>query len=135
MGTINGVGGARPARAGWARPAQAGGGFALPSAPPPPPSLAAPLPLAGVMETMLALQAVTTPEERDRAAVRRGQALLRELTRLQAALLRGGDEPAAALEALGTLAAQIEAPADPALALLFRSIRLRAQVELVRMQR
>ncbi|MBN8926041.1 MAG: hypothetical protein J0H19_05390 [Rhodospirillales bacterium] len=139
MGTIDGVGGTGPARAGWARPSQSGGqggaGFAVPASAPSPSSAgAAPLPLGGVLETMLALQAVATPEERNRTALRRGQALLGELSRLQAALLRGGEGAEAARAALGSLAAPIEEPADPVLASLLRSIRLRAQVELERLR-
>ncbi|MBN8907240.1 MAG: flagellar assembly protein FliX [Rhodospirillales bacterium] len=135
MGGIDGVGGATAPQPNWGRAPASGGGSAVPEGPAPtarPVSAGA----AGgvVLEAMLALQAATGPEDPTRRALRRGHELLRVLGRLQAALL-GRQLGQADLEALDSLCGQDEMTADPALAAILGSIRLRARVELARFGR
>ncbi len=70
--------------------------------------------------SLLALQECAPVAERDARARRQGQALIEELTALQAGLLAGRLDPG-------------EAAADPALAAAIGAIRLRARVELARL--
>lgn len=81
--------------------------------------------------SLLALQESAPAAERDARARRRGQALIEELTALQAGLLAGRIEPGR-LRALARLSAG-EAAADPALAAILAAISLRARVELARL--
>lgn len=81
--------------------------------------------------SLLALQECAPAAERDARARRQGQALIEELTALQAGLLAGRLDPAR-LRALAALCAG-EAAADPALAAAIGAIRLRARVELARL--
>lgn len=74
-----------------------------------------------------------TPEERDATAARRGQALLQELTGLQAGLL-AGRLPESALRRLAALT-EGEAGHDPALRELVGGIALRARITLARLGR
>ena len=86
------------------------------------------------LETMLALQAVDEDRERDRGARKRGSALIAALSDLQRAMLADGD-PALALQALGSLAADCPEAAEPALGAAVRAIVLRARVEVARRAR
>jgi Class II flagellar assembly regulator len=83
------------------------------------------------LDSLLALQQVDEPTERDRAARRHGQALLAALSRLQRLLLEDGDE-AAALEQIRALAEATPAAADPGLAAAVELVVLRARIELAR---
>jgi hypothetical protein len=80
---------------------------------------------------LLALQEAAPAAERDARARRRGQALLKELSALQAGLLAGRVDPAR-LRALAALSGGDPA-ADPALAAILAAISLRARVELARL--
>jgi len=111
--------GAVPARAGAA-------GFALPAGRPP--AAVPALPLAG----LLAVQEEAVEPPADRAARRRGRALLAELSGLQRDLLGAGVD-GARLVRLRALAAEVPpAATDPALAAALAAIVLRARVELAR---
>ena len=82
-------------------------------------------------DSLLTLQQVDEPTERDRAARRRGQALLGALGRLQLLLLVEGD-PVPTLAQLRSLAEGAPAAADPALAAAIDQVVLRARIELAR---
>ncbi len=69
---------------------------------------------------------------RDRQARSRGQALLRALSGLQAALLAGPGEAACALRQVATLLDGASEADDPALADTLAQVTLRAQIELAR---
>lgn len=79
---------------------------------------------------LLGLQQGWSPAERDAAAERRGQGLLRELQGLQLALLSGAPDPASLARV--ALLSEGEAGADPALREIIAAISLRARVELAR---
>jgi hypothetical protein len=83
------------------------------------------------LDSLLTLQQVDEPTERDRAARRRGQALLGALGRLQLLLLVEGD-PVPTLAQLRSLAEGAPAAADPALAAAIDQVVLRARIELAR---
>ncbi len=85
------------------------------------------------LESMLSLQEVDPPAERDRRAKRQGQALLDALARLQASLL-GGSEGTHGLEDLANLARDVPVAADPGLRGAVAAIVLRAHVEIARRQ-
>ena len=87
---------------------------------------ATPASLAG----LLALQEFTAGDQQ-RQALRHGQALLRELSRLQQAIL-GGDGDDAALAELALLAATPIETADPRLRALIGSVLLRVRIELAK---
>jgi hypothetical protein len=120
---------AAAARAGPAPrgPARPGAGFRVPAQAGPPPAVAE-VALSG----MLTLQEVETPDQRDRAARRRGQEMLAELAALQRALLAAGGDVPAALHRLAALARAVPAAADPALRQAVAAIVLRSRVELAR---
>jgi len=102
-----------------------GSGFALPAADGPPTAA----PLESVMPfALLGLQHERTRAERDAAAERRGQGLMRELQALQLALLSGGPDPASLARV--ALLSEGEAGADPVLQEIIAAISLRARVEL-----
>ena len=133
MATIEGLGPMSQMRAGT-RVSMAGrGGFALPPeagrGPAQAPSLGMPAPVA--LDAMLALQEAEVETEQDRIALRYGQAVLATLEALQRILLAGGDV-AGALDRLHGLADGTPRAADPPLAAILDSIRLRARVELAR---
>ena len=83
------------------------------------------------LDSLLALQQVDEPTERDRAARRHGQALLGALGWLQRALLDDGDQ-AAVLGRIRRLAEVIPAAADAGLAAAVDMVVLRARIELAR---
>jgi len=83
------------------------------------------------LDSLLALQQVDEPAERDRTVHRRGQALLGALGRLQRLLLEDGDQTDA-LEQIRSLAEAMPAAADPGLADAVDLIVLRARIELAR---
>ena len=83
------------------------------------------------LESLLVLQQVNPASERDRAAHRRGQALLAALGRLQRLLLGEGD-PATVLDEIRTLTDDVPAAADPALGAAIDQVVLRARIELAR---
>jgi len=116
---------ARPGPA--ARPAaRGGGGFRLPAA-----ESGVAAALAGAAPTgLMALQEADDPAGRDRRGAARARDLLKELSALQAGLLRDG-AGMAGLERLAALA-EGEAPADPVLADALAGIALRARVELAK---
>lgn len=95
-------------------------------------------PLSGVpvigLEGMLALQAVDEALERDKAARKRGSAMIAALTDLQRALL-AAEDPALTLRSLSDLAASDPDAADPGLASVLRAVILRARVEVARRER
>jgi hypothetical protein len=83
---------------------------------------------------MLAAEALDRGPARDRAARRRGQAMLGGLTTLQRALLEDGDQDCAeSLHRLAALIADMPQADDPQLAALLDAIALRARVELARL--
>jgi len=109
-----------------------GPGFPAPADPAPqaaPAAAALTAPVA--LESLLALQQVDSATEQDRAAHRRGQALLAALGRLQRLLLGDGD-PAAVLDEIRALADNVPAAADPALGAAIDQVVLRARIELAR---
>jgi hypothetical protein len=83
------------------------------------------------LESMLALQAVDEAAERDRAAHKRGSAMIAALSRLQRAML-AAEDPSAALNALQDVAGQAPLANDPALAAIVRTVELRCRVEIAR---
>jgi hypothetical protein len=109
--------------AGFPPPAEPGAGAACSG------GVAASVPVT--LDSLLALQQVDEPTERDRAARRHGQALLAALGRLQRLLLEDGDQ-AAALAQIRTLAEATPAAADPGLAAALDLVVLRARIELAR---
>jgi predicted ArsR family transcriptional regulator len=123
---------AAAARAGAAPPrgSRPGAGFRLPERG----RLSAAAPAAEVaLSGMLTLQEVDPPEQRDRAARRRGQDLLAELAALQRTLLSAsGDTSAPALHRLAGLVQAVPLAADPALRQAVAAIMLRCRVELAR---
>jgi hypothetical protein len=134
MTTIDRVGAQPPSRPGT-RPAGTAGGAAFP-----PPAEAAPeaarSTAAGVsapvaLESLLALQQVDGVPERDRAAHRRGQALLAALGRLQRVLLGDGD-PDSVLHEISELSKDVPVADDPGLAAAVGHVVLRARIELAR---
>ena len=92
-------------------------------------AMGSPAPVA--LDSLLALQQVDEPTERDRAARRHGQALLGALGRLQRLLLEDVDQ-AATLEQIRALAEATPVAADPALAAAVDMVVLRARIELAR---
>lgn len=134
MTTIDRVGAQPPSRPGT-RPAGTTGNAAFP----PPaetapeaarsaaPGVAAPV----ALESLLALQQVDGVPERDRAAHRRGQALLVALGRLQRVLLGDGD-PASVLHEISELSKDVPVADDPGLAAAVDHVVLRARIELAR---
>lgn len=90
--------------------------------------------VAGIgLESMLALQAVDEAAERDRAAHKRGSAMVAVLSRLQRATL-AGEDPAPVLDALNELSGDGPVAVDPGLAAIVRAVVLRSRVELARRQ-
>ena len=83
------------------------------------------------LESLLALQQVDRAPERDRAAHRRGQALLAALGRLQRVLLGDGD-PASVLHEISELSKDVPVADDPGLAAAVDHVVLRARIELAR---
>jgi hypothetical protein len=79
---------------------------------------------------LIALQEAEGAAARNRRGAARAQDLLRELSALQAEMLRGGADP----ERLSRLAelAEADSPADPVLADALAGIALRARIELAR---
>jgi hypothetical protein len=86
------------------------------------------------LESMLALQAVDEAAERDRAAHKRGSAMIAALGRLQRAML-AEEDPAAALNALQDISGDGPLANDPALGAIIRAVELRCRVELARRDR
>jgi Class II flagellar assembly regulator len=124
--------GPAPSSASTVRAARAGAVFSMPGAAETdamPAAVSAAAPMA--LESLLALQQVDQATERDRAARRRGQALLVALGRVQLGLLGGGD-PAATLAELRTLAADVPPASDSGLAAALAHVVLRARIELAR---
>jgi len=91
-----------------------------------------PAPAIG-LDSLLALQAVDEGFERDRAAGKRGTALLASLTGLQRTML-GGEDPSLALRSLSELATGDLVAEDPELGAILRAIVLRSRIELARRQ-
>ena len=88
--------------------------------------------VAGIgLESMLALQAVDEAAERDRAAHKRGTAMVAALSRLQRAML-AEEDPSSALNALNELAGDGPLANDPELGAILRAVVLRSRVELAR---
>jgi hypothetical protein len=85
------------------------------------------------LSVMFAAEALDQDASRDRAARRKGHAVLAGLTELQRALLDGGDQ-AASLDRLASLIADMPQAAEPRLAAVLDTIVLRARVELARME-
>jgi hypothetical protein len=86
------------------------------------------------LDSMLVLQAVDEGLERDRAARKRGTALLAALTKLQRSIL-AQDDPSSALDALNELTANSFQVEDPGLGAILRAVVLRSRVEIARRQR
>lgn len=88
--------------------------------------------VAGIgLESMLTLQAVDEAVERDRAAHKRGTAMIAALTRLQRAML-AEEDPSLALNALHELAGDGPLASDPGLGEIVRAVVLRSRVEIAR---
>jgi hypothetical protein len=134
MTAINRVGVQPPSPPG-ARPAGGSGGAAFPPPAESPPeavrSTGAAAAAAVSLESMLALQQVEGASERDRAAHRRGHALLAALGRLQRVLLGDGN-PASVLHEIAALSKDVPVAADPGLAAAVDHAVLRARIELAR---
>jgi hypothetical protein len=84
------------------------------------------------LDSMLALQTVEEQSEHDRAAGRRGKAMIAVLTKLQRATLAGEDPVPALRELDGLVADDLPWPDDPALGAILRAIALRSRLELAR---
>ncbi|MCR0981281.1 flagellar assembly protein FliX [Roseomonas populi] len=125
---VTGIGGtARAAGPSATRTPPRGGGFRLPAATGP----AEAAPMAAVAPVgLLAVQAADGAAERNRRGAARARGLLKELSALQAGLLRG-EADAGGLARLAELA-EGESPDDPALADALAGIALRARIELAR---
>jgi hypothetical protein len=88
--------------------------------------------VAGIgLESMLALQAVDEAAERDRAAHKRGTAMIAALSRLQRAML-AEEDPSSVLNALHELSAEGPIANDPGLGAILRAVVLRSRVEIAR---
>jgi hypothetical protein len=88
--------------------------------------------VAGIgLESMLALQAVDEAAERNRAAHKRGTAMITALARLQRAVL-AEEDPSLALNALRDLADNGPIANDPELGAIVRAVVLRSRVEIAR---
>lgn len=81
---------------------------------------------------MLALQEHATAETGDREARQHGKQMLDALAELQCALLSG--HGAGALDRLSEMSEKVPAATDPALIRVLRAIRLRARVEVARIE-
>jgi hypothetical protein len=134
MTLIDRVGPPVPGRPGVRPGSGAGSGFPLPAVAAGPDAaraeamaMSAPV----VLESLLALQQVEEVTERDRAARRRGQALLVALGQLQRVLLENGDQ-AAVLGQIHALSDAMPVAADPGLAAAVDMVVLRARIELAR---
>jgi hypothetical protein len=86
------------------------------------------------LDGMLTLQAVDERDERDRAARRRGFALLSGLTNLQRAMLAGADSTSV-LRVLEEISEEPVAADDPRLEAILKAVVLRSRVELARRRR
>ena len=86
------------------------------------------------LDSMLALQTIHEAMERDRAARKRGTAMIAALTDLQRAML-AAEDPALALRSLSELATGGPLADDPGLAAVLRAIVLRSRVEVARRTR
>jgi hypothetical protein len=86
------------------------------------------------LESMLTLQAVGPASERDKAARRRGNAMLAALKNLQQAML-AEEDPSAPLKALQELTAKGGPADDPGLDDIVRALDLRSRIEVARRQR
>jgi class II flagellar assembly regulator FliX len=90
--------------------------------------------VAGIgLESILALQAVDEAAERDRAAHKRGTAMIAALTRLQRAML-ADEDPSLAVDALHKMTGDGPLADDPALGAIVRSVVLRSRVEIARVE-
>jgi hypothetical protein len=88
--------------------------------------------VAGIgLESMLALQAVDEPAERNRAARKHGAAMIAALTRLQRTTL-AEEDPSLALGILQELACNGPAADDPELGAILQAVVLRSRVEIAR---
>jgi hypothetical protein len=85
------------------------------------------------LDSMLALQAVDEAVERDRAARKRGMAIIAALTKLQRAML-GREDPSPTLNLLNELTAECPLAHDVGLGAIVRAIVLRSRVEIARRQ-
>jgi len=134
MTAIDRVGAQPPSRPAL-RPVGTAGGTAFPSpaesAPEAARAAAAGAPAPVALESLLALQQVDGAPERDRAAHRRGQALLAALGRLQRVLLGDGDADSV-LHEINGLSKDVPVAADPGLAAAVDHVVLRARIELAR---
>ncbi len=83
------------------------------------------------LASMLALQEVDHPTERDRRARRHADTMLDELRALQLSLLDGGDG-AAGLQRLAVLMGSLPIATHPGLRAATASVALRIELELVR---
>ncbi|WP_159348928.1 flagellar assembly protein FliX [Roseomonas harenae] len=126
MDGIGGVGRAGPANG--PRITSRGGGFRLPAGAKE--STEAAAAQAATPLGLMALQEAEDAAARDRCGAARARDMLKELSSLQAEMLRGAADPAR-LERLARLA-EGEAPADAVLADALASIALRARIELAR---
>jgi len=133
MTVIDRVGPPAPSRPGARAGAAATAGFLPPAGPGPDAARAEGMSMSApvALESLLALQQVDEPTERDHAARRHGTALLVALGRLQRALLEDGGQ-AGALEQIRALAEATPAAADPGLAAAVDMVVLRARIELAR---
>jgi hypothetical protein len=83
------------------------------------------------LDSMLALQGIDEAIEHDRAAHKRGTAMLAALTRLQRMML-AAEDPSVALRALNELTADNRLADDPGLGAIVRAVVLRSRVEMAR---
>ncbi len=83
------------------------------------------------LDSMLALQAVDEAAERDRAARKRGNAILAALTRLQRTML-AAEDPSMALRDMNDLTSDTPVAEDPGLAAIVRAVVLRSRIEIAR---
>jgi hypothetical protein len=83
------------------------------------------------LDSMLALQGIDEAIEHDRAAHKRGTAMLAALTRLQRMML-AEEDPSVALRLLNELTGDNRLADDPGLAAILRAVVLRSRVEIAR---
>jgi hypothetical protein len=91
--------------------------------------------VAGIgLDSMLTLQAVDEAVERDRAARKRGSAIIAALTHLQRTML-AEEDPSMALRAMNELTSDTPVADDPGLAAILRAVVLRSRIEIARRER
>jgi hypothetical protein len=127
MNGVRGVSGAGYGIKTAGRTERRGTGFAVAE----PAPLAEPIVIAAAaISGLVAIQDEAAPVRRNHAARQGGEAVLRDLSKLQLALL--GGQPSGAAAVLRETLARLPEAVDPQLNTILASIRLRASIELAR---